>query len=160
MCLNNIPRCRDSNLSYNPLDTEGFVDFEDSCDYIEIEEANNTNTEIHDLIIMQINTRGLIGKQKELSRLLFDILGESVLDAVILCETWLTQESEKRVSFPGYTYYGIPRKHKKGGGVGFLLRDNLKFNPKLLCEDSETECESCFVEISLNNNKILLGSLY
>ena len=160
MCLNNILRCRDSNLPYNPLDTEGFVDFEDSCDYIEIEEANNTNTEIYDLIIMQINTRGLIGKQKELSHLLFDILGESVLDAVILCETWLTQESEKRVSFPGYTYYGIPRKHKKGGGVGFLLRDNLKFKPKLLCEDSETDCESCFVEISLNNNKILLGSLY
>ena len=79
-----------------------------------------------DLDVLQLNTHGLIGKEKELSRLLFDILRRSSVDVVILCEAWLTKESEKWVSFPGDIYHGIDRKHKKKPCDGlrwFKLKD-------------------------------------
>ena len=107
-------------LSYDPLDTDCFhYDFQDSCYYIEIENTLNISTQARDLTVLQLNCRGLLSKQRNLSRLLYEILGENNKDVVLLCETWLTKESEKRVMFPGYTYYGQSRKNKKGSGVGF-----------------------------------------
>ena len=107
-----------------------------------------------------MNIRGLLGKQRELSKFLFDITGEQKIDIVILCETWLTKDSEQRVNVPGYTSYGRYRKHKKGGGVGFLISDELIFKAK---KDYDIMChhvESTFVELVFNGNNIIVGSLY
>ena len=113
MCLKNTKHSRESNIPYNPLDTSCLIDFKDNCDYIELEESKNIKIQPQDLTILQMNICGLISKQSELSKMMFDIIGDRALDIVILCETWLTYESEKRVSFPGYVYHGNPRKHKK-----------------------------------------------
>ena len=160
MCLKNIVQSRDLTLPYNPLDTDCFIEFEDRCDYIELEETESIKIDKQDFVVLQLNIPGLIGKQKELSRFLFDILGRSFVDVVILCETWLTKESEKWVSFPGYIYHGIARKHKKGGGVGFLIKEGLKFSEHEILSGCQEDYESCFVEISLSGEKILVGNLY
>ena len=104
MCLNNCLLNEDNKLSYDPLDTTIFEKFEDTCDYLEIKSTENIDIGPNDLAIMQLNSHGLISKQSELSKLLYDILGEHKIDVVILCETWLTKESEKRLHFPGYSY--------------------------------------------------------
>ena len=86
--------------------------------------------------------------------------GEWKIDIVILCETWLTKESEHRISVLGYTYYGDHRKHKKGGGVGFLVSEELIVKEAheydMMCQ----HMESSFIELKLNDSNIIIGSLY
>ena len=153
MCLKNNIKSRALPKPYNPLDVECFTEFEDNCDYIELEETESIKIYKHDLVVSQLNTRGLIGKQKELSRFLFEVLGDSTIDVVVLCETWLTKESEKRIDFPGYIYHGTARKHKKGGGVGFLIKEGLRFSEQEPLSGCHDNYESCFVEILLNGEK-------
>ena len=160
MCLKNIKHSRESNIPYNPLDTSCLTGFEDTCDYIELEESKNIKIQPQDLTILQMNIHGLISKQDGLSKMLFDIIGVRALDIVILCETWLASKSEKKICIPGYVYHGIPRKHKKGGGVAFLIKEGIKFKEVLTLDDADVECESCFVELTLGDSRILLGSLY
>ena len=49
------------------------------------------------------------------------------VDVVILVETWLTKENESRISLPGYSYYDLCHPNRKGGGVGFLIHDDISF---------------------------------
>ena len=49
---------------------------------------------------------------------------------------------------------------KKGGGVSFLIKEGLKFNEQESLSGCHESYESCFVEIILNSEKILGGSLY
>ena len=79
---------------------------------------------------MQYNIRGLLGKQRDLTSFLSKCTIQGRVDVVILSETWLTKESESRVNVPGYEYYGVPRKSKKGGGVGFLVRNTVAYKPQ------------------------------
>ena len=161
MCLENCRLSNKPTINYNPLETECFnFEFEDTCDYIEVEDAKDIIVDQYDLTILQMNIRGLISKQRDLSKLLFDIIGDRKIDIVILCETWLTKESEHRVLVPGYTYYGHHRKHKNSGGVGFLVNEELTVKT---ANDYDMMCqhmESTFIELVLNGNNIIIGSLY
>ena len=95
MCLNNCYKSKVENLNYDTLDSTCFG-FEptDYCDYIEISDMKNLNIEDSDLVVLQLNIHGLLGKQKELSKLLRELTGKNKIDVIILCETWLTIESE------------------------------------------------------------------
>ena len=96
MCLENCPLSNNPSINYDPLDTDCFdLNLEDTCDYIEIDETKDISFSQYDLSILQMNIRGLLSKQRELSRLLFDLTGDRKIDVVILCETWLTKESEQ-----------------------------------------------------------------
>ena len=54
-------------------------------------------------------------------------------DVVILSETWLKEGEERYIDIKGYNYEGINREHKRGGGVGILVKDRLiyKIRPDL-----------------------------
>ena len=57
-------------------------------------------------------------------------------------------------------YLGTPRHHKKGGGVGFLIRENISYmNRQDLAIKSDT-LENHFIEIKCSKRNIVLGSLY
>ena len=75
-------------------------------------------------------------------------------DIIILCETWL-KENDSQPEINGYNYIGHHSKNRKGGGVGFLIKDQLKFRElpdlKLDCESSE----SIFIEIKGNRHNIM-----
>ena len=148
MCLSKNAKEETSIILQDPLDTDCFkTEFVDNCDYIDIVDTIEISCTNTDLAVLQLNCRGLIGKQVELSQLLFKLLGNRKIDIVILVETWLTQESEKRLCIPGFIYYGNIRITKKGGGVGFLIREDLPFKPQpdLIVKDSVVE--SCFIEL-------------
>ena len=106
-----------------------------------------------------MNIRGLISKQSDLSRLLSGCL-EKKIDVVILCETWLNSTVTNLINIPGYHYLGIEQKDKKGGGVGFLVSDEIKC--KLRADLSLiTNCmECCFIEISTKGRNVICGSIY
>ena len=85
----------------------------DNCDYIDIvEKIIPTNKQ---LSILQLNIRGVLGKQSLLTNLLKDTNKHSKAQIILLQETWLKKGTEKRLKIPGYTFTGSHRKNKKGG---------------------------------------------
>ena len=161
MCLSKNVKEEDPSILQDPLDTDCFkTEFEDNCDYIDINDTCEVDCSDNDLSIVQLNCRGLIGKQVELSHLLFKLLGVRKIDIVILVETWLTHESEKRLHIPGFTYHGNTRTTKKGGGVGFLIRDELSFKPRPDLVIDNSTIESCFIELNNLEKRPIIASLY
>ena len=82
-------------------------------------------------------------------------------DIISVTETWLIEQSGPHCSLIGYTFVGNCRKHFRGGGVGFYVKDRLKFT---VCEKlsimKEKVFESLFIKINLNNQPILCGTIY
>ena len=156
MCLS--PRIEESlSDSENTLDLGYPID---NCDYYDLEDTTKLLIDNSDLVCVQWNTRGLISKQAELSNFLFDCLGKRKVDVVIISETWVTKTSEKKVKIPGYHFVGAHRHGKRGGGVGFLISEELKYivrDDLLLTED---HFENCTIEIISPKRNILIGSIY
>ena len=158
MCLT---KTKETEIEQDPLDTDCFkTEFEDDCDYLSLEETQDIKLTVADLVVLQLNCRGLISKQKDLSQFLFELLGENKVDIVILIETWLTPESVKRLSVPGYSYYGKTRKNRKGGGVGFLISEGLSFKLREDLISINTVTENCHIELLDTDKKIIVSALY
>ena len=128
-----------------------------NCDYIDWENLDSLNKTQHGkLTIMQLNIRGIKCKYHDLIELIQKL---SYPDILILCETWL-KPNDCQPQISGYNYIGHHRTNRKGGGVGFLIKEHLKFrelpNLSLDCESSE----SVFIELKGNQHNMVLGSIY
>ena len=119
-------------------------------------------TELSDmnLNIMHLNICGLINKQDSLSRLLTTLGGRNKVNVVSLNETWLCRDTETRVNIPGYNYAGSCHIGKKGGGVGFLISEEVKFREHRLDLKDTTTLEAYCVELKSKANPVLLVTLY
>ena len=75
----------------------------DKCDYIDPHNCSNLNTDGYNLTILQLNIRSLLAHQSDL-KLLLNLLDKkkSRVDAVLLCETFLTKHTNQLVNIPGY----------------------------------------------------------
>ena len=81
-------------------------------------------------------------------------------DILVLTETWLSSEVQNQCLF--IPNYGLPfrcdRKERHGGGVAVYVRDGLK------CKERKdlfiTGLEALWLEIIVNNRKILIGGFY
>ena len=60
----------------------------------------------------------------------------------------------------GFQYHGIHRGKKKGGGVGFLISDNLIFRDCPSHNIMKDHLEACTIELKLNKTRLLLTSMY
>ena len=134
----------------------------DQCDYLDpdlnvdiLEDTDN------DLNIVQLNIRGLIGKQGGLCK---EIKGQDNVHKVhvyILNETWVTKANEHMIDIPHYQFISKHRPNKKGGGVGLLVHDELQFktrNDLKLAYDSDLEYQ--FIELKTRKRNIIVGSMY
>ena len=74
----------------------------------------------------------------------------------------MKEGEERYVDIKGYTYEGINRKHKKGGGVGFLVKDRLiyKTRPELSKNCQHNSYEHIFIELKGSSYNVIIGSLY
>ena len=113
-------------LGQEILDLQWGCNFEDKCDYINDHELKEIDIGKNDISIVQLNIRGLIGKQISFSNFL-STCNRRKLDIGILSETWLNKSSVDRVLLPGYKYVSATRDNKKGGGVGIIINKNLKY---------------------------------
>ena len=110
--------------------------------------------------IMHLNVRGLINKQDSLLRLLTMLGEQNKVSIVSLNETWLRAEMISKIDISGYNYVGKCREGRKGGGVGVLLSEKLRYRevsenlPKL------PTIEYICVEIIMKKRSMLLLSLY
>ena len=83
---------------------------------------------------MTINVRGIKGKIKDLE---LTLLTHNTHIAGIT-ETYL--EPEENIYIPGYTWIGKPRT-ENGGGVGFMIRNDLINKIDILDENPDTEIQ-------------------
>ena len=63
----------------------------DKCDYIDLEKCMNFNRENYNLVILQLNVRSLPAHQHELLLLRTLENKGSKVNAILLCETFLTR---------------------------------------------------------------------
>ena len=131
----------------------------DQCDYIEHDDYQNMGLSQQDLNIVQYNIRGLISKQNDIWDLILQP-AKGNIHCLILCETWLNSVNKSKIKVPGYTYVGKERLTKKGGGVGFLIRDDLQFRLKPEYDIDSSILENHWIELKCNTDNVLIGSLY
>ena len=127
MCLSDR-KCIPVDSLGNPIANLGDIGLDqikDDCDYISFEDCASISCDSSDLKIIQLNIHGLISKQGDLSNLISGCL-EKKIDVVIPRETWLNSAVKNLINIPGYHYLGIKRNDRKGGGVGFLVGDEIK----------------------------------
>ena len=112
------------------------------------------------LNLMHLNICGLINKQDSLSRLLTTLGGRNKVNVVSLNETWLRNDTESKINIPGYNYSGLSWTGKKGGGVGFLISEELKFREYTIKLQEITTLEMYCIELKAKSNPVLIVSLY
>ena len=136
------------------------INVNNSCDYIPLELVSTLNVADNDLITVQLNIRGLISKQIDLTKLLANCLSNSKIDVIMLCETWVTPDTKGLINIPGYQFVGKERMNKKGGGIGLLILNELKYKIRnILC--MMTDHFECFtIEIAMKGRNILCTSVY
>ena len=160
MCLQGIKKQVSDRLINNDIINKESYDFVDHCDYLELENITSETLPKDNLNLLQINVRGLIGKQNNLQSLLDKLENNSNIHCILLCETWLNEDTKKSISFENHSFIGRECNTKKGGGVGFLLRNELIARKRDdLCIISAS-FEHCIVELKCRKRNILLVSLY
>ena len=129
----------------------------DSCEYIDYECIGELETSQNDLRVVQINTRGIKSKLDELDMLITDLKQP---DIIIISETWSGEE--KFINIKGYTFEGIPRERKKGGGVGFLIKHGLIYRELKDLNKSSNDpiFKHYFIELKGDHQNVILGSIY
>ena len=113
---------------------DNYFNFENSCDPNPLT-SGNINSLYHDIdtvglqhlkdyrqnskfSCMHLNIRSLPDKLK---KFLTNLDNEKIqFDAIILCETFLTDTNHDLFNIPGYTFISRHRKHYRQGGVWYL----------------------------------------
>ena len=137
-------------------------DFFDNCNYLETDnDLDHTLGVSDDLNIIQLNIRGLIGKQQALIQETAPKNPNKKVDIYILCETWLNEHTNSMINIPNYSYIGKHRKNKKGGGVGILIHDTLTSKERSdIVLPCTSDLETIFVEIKTSKGSLIIGSMY
>ena len=133
-----------------PLDSE----------YFDVGDLSTSMFPQGNLNIIQLNIRGLLSKQSKLNELIHKVEKSLDLHALVLCETWLTAETKNLIKVSNYVYSGIERKGKKGGGVGFLIKNNLITRERRDLKIEADHMEHYIIEIKCRRKNILLVSIY
>ena len=119
MCIHSVVDRTLSNC-YEKYTNVSLDEF-DNCDYV----TRITDATSNDLVVIQLNIRGLSTKRTQLMNLINNAVHDREPDLILLSETWLTPFSPA-FSIPGYELYHLDRTNRKGGGVGILSSSKLR----------------------------------
>ena len=155
MCLH--PIIGHDNLD-RPIETTKYQHELDNCDYFELTDPIDASH--GDLLVMQLNIRGLLGKLSNLKDLINKVSRGKKIDIILLCETWQNQNSPTP-SLLGYNYIYKNRKHKMGGGVGIFVNERIRFT-EITINTNYKSIEYVVINITTksDNKTIMIGSLY
>ena len=147
------------NKCNNYTDIELGFNIDDRCDYIDPEQRKDMKFDKTSLNVIQLNCRGIKSKIDELEELLAQT---KFPDIVILSETWLKEGEEKYINIQGYKYEGIVREHKKGGGIGILIKESLIYKNRvdLNANTQNRSYEHFFIELKGSRYNVIVGSIY
>ena len=133
---------------------------EDICDYLDLNSRMHLVDEPNSLTLIQLNTRGMIGKLTSLSHLILDNMGKAKTDVVLLCETWLNQTDHANAQIPGYKLFGNVRSGRIGGGTGILIHNSLRCRQRKDLKLNTEIFEHTVVELKTETKNILPVSGY
>ena len=146
-------------LHYDPIDTQYDLRSElgvsDSA-YVEVDEINKPIHYRNDLNIIQLNIRGLLNKQDQLSRL----IDNTKTDVILLCETWLSSAKESLVKIESHKLINKNRTDRIGGGVSILVNKALRSRARPDLRIDTEILEHVVVELKTDKRNILLVSGY
>ena len=130
-------------------------DLADNCNYVDWstdhELLSNSNKQFR---IVQFNIRGIRSKYHEL----LDIINKlNDPEVIVLCETWL-KPSDPRPNIPGYAFSGCDRKNRKGGGIGVLVKNNLK--SRVFLDFDSDFMKSHVIEIKGDRHNTIIAGIY
>ena len=149
------------NLNLQQLDAVSNPDFTNtSCEYINLFEDQLPDVTKNDLRIVHYNIRGLMGKQHDLSRLMHRMDSKGGVPIVMLNETWLRPNTVGMIDIKGYKLLSKCRKGRKGGGVGFLVQENLKIRERPDLDIVSNSVEHMTIELKTHKDSVLLCSIY
>ena len=133
MCLQGIKKQISDRLKNNELMNNESYDFVDHCDYLELESITPKTLPQHNLNLLQMNVRGLIGKRNKIQSLLHKLENNNDVHCLLLCETWLTEDTKKLISFSNHSFIGRERNIKKEVVWGFYLEMNSLPGNEMIC---------------------------
>ena len=89
MCLHKLSELPHDSLHQNLTDLTslGLNSTKDTCDYISLDDIKDVVSTKNDLLVIQLNIRGILSKQSSLSNLISECTRDTKIDVVILCET-------------------------------------------------------------------------
>ena len=123
MCVHTTVDRKLSTL-YDKYHNESLDEF-DNCNYM----YNVSDVKQTDLVIMQLNIRGIGSKKSQLLDLIDNSVHTKKVDVVLISETWLNACSPT-LDIPGYELHRQDRSYKNGGGVAILTSSNLLCNAR------------------------------
>ena len=127
----------------------------DSCDYVEMNSL--IATEKGDLMIIQLNVRGITSNQTKVKELIDTSIKSNTPDIILLCETWLNPFS-LGLTIAGYDTYQNDRIGKKGGSSNPCINTS---KTSKIQTSNHSSFESLFIEILINpTKKLICGSVY
>ena len=168
-----LPSSAYEDLYFNPLNSSDRYNYETDPDranliglmnhyslcskfYDLTSSRQNLKFSSNSLNVVSCNIRSL---SKNCDEFLSDI-DELDFEVIALCETWLSNDTEQLFSKVG-NYNGIFKNRCfRGGGVGFLIKNPIKF--ELVEEISYTDSisESIFIRLEHNLKDFVLGCIY
>ena len=97
-----------------------------------------------------LNSRSICNK----SRLINDFIADHNIDLFALSETWLRGDDSdlyyiRDICPDGYAFHHVPRLHTTGGGVGIVLKNNIKAK----IQSHESYCSFEHLELELRATK-------
>ena len=101
---------------------------------------------------MYTNIRGIKGKKSSL----IEHLGSEEPQIFLLTETLLPTNTD--IKLDNYTFFGKARSEKQGGGVGILVRNNIR--NLIIPHISEREIEMLWISLRRKNHPLFIGCYY
>ena len=163
MCTNALDNTLFDSLDRPLQATNNMTLWTDKCDYIDPISCSNLNKECYNLVCLQLNIRGVLSKQDDLHDLLQLLKGKgSTVDILLLCETFLNDQTKGYLNIQGYSSVNLTRSTKKCGGVTILYRTGLLVQE---CPQLNTMIEGVLESVTIevkckNTERLLISSMY
>ena len=147
-----------NNLLLDTLMESNYYDLEKLINHIKVHRNKNRLS----LNILHLNIQSLPSKFERFKDLIAQLEDQDiVLDAILLCETFLHDSNVDLYKLSGYNLIFRNRSRIKGGGVAIYLRDNFNYSIRNdISTFIEGEFESLFIETTLLNKNTIIGEIY
>ena len=116
-----------------------------------------TQTQDH-LNITYANIRSINNKYPAIAKFISD----NDTDLFVMSETWIrpdiTSANLSEITPPGYSLYQQPRGARRGGGLGFFVKDRL--DASVVSTKTYTTFENFLIKISTNKESFYFMNIY
>ncbi len=164
--FNEFLRTYNSNGEDDDDAENGLLNLNLNCDYYDVDDlkqiVTTTRGNRYRYLAIHLNIHSLASKYDQLRTLLSDLHDSGIhINFILLCETFLTGNNASMFPLPGYHFICKNRNHGRGGGVAMYISENFDFKLRddlMIYQDQEFE--SIFAEVTLNEQKLIVGEIY